>query len=411
MFKKLQRKFMVVSTLVLLLVIGVVGGVVYWIATGILMSQTGVLVNLILDNDGTLPSHESGFDPTQERFLALNVESIHEARFFSARQTDDGIEIVASHIAAISEEDEIALAEIAFDRRESQGRITVRGNRILHYARRSVDDGSVMVVMIDSTSRYGLVRLVMTYMFVLWLTVLILYVIVMGHFSKKLIHPFIENDEKQKRFITNASHELKTPLAVISANTEMTEVLGGKSKWTESTRRQIKRLQTLIEDLVVLTRLDEMKESELTDVDLSAVVAESSEPFRSVAENDGKRFIVDIAPDIRINGDKRGLQQIVSILLDNAVKYCDANGSITVRLESRARGKGAKIVITNTYVDGKDVDTSRFFERFYRQDESHNSEKSGFGIGLSMAKEITERMKGKLRVNYSGNTINFTVEV
>ena len=119
MFKKLQRKFMVVSTLVLLLVIGVVGGVVYWIATGILMSQTGVLVNLILDNDGTLPSHESGFDPTQERFLALNVESIHEARFFSARQTDDGIEIVASHIAAISEEDEIALAEIAFDRSES----------------------------------------------------------------------------------------------------------------------------------------------------------------------------------------------------------------------------------------------------------------------------------------------------
>ena len=274
-----------------------------------------------------------------------------------------------------------------------------------------MDDGSVMVVMIDSTSRYGLVRLVMMYMFALWLTVLILYVIVMGHFSKKLIHPFIENDEKQKRFITNASHELKTPLAVISANTEMTEVLGGKNKWTESTRRQIKRLQTLIEDLVVLTRLDEMKESELTDVDLSAVVAESSEPFRSVAENDGKRFTVDIAPDIRINGDKRGLQQIVSILLDNAVKYCDANGSITVRLESRARGKGAKIVITNTYVDGKDVDTSRFFERFYRQDESHNSEKSGFGIGLSMAKEITERMKGKLRVNYSGDTISFTVEV
>jgi 5-dehydro-2-deoxygluconokinase len=74
-------------------------------------------------------------------------------------------------------------------------------------------------------------------------------------------------------------------------------------------------------------------------------------------------------------------------------------------------GKGAKIVITNTYVDGKDVDTSRFFERFYRQDESHNSEKSGFGIGLSMAKEITERMKGKLRVNYSGDTISFTVEV
>lgn len=411
MFKKLQRKFMVVSTLVLLLVISVVSGVVYWIASGILMSQTGVLINLILDNDGTLPQYESDFDASQERFLALNVESIHEARFFSAKQTDDGIEIISSHIAAISEEDEISLAKKVLDRRGSLGRITVEGHRILHYARRSMDDGSVMVVLIDSTSRYGLVRLVMMYMFALWLTVLILYVIIMGHFSKKLIHPFIENDEKQKRFITNASHELKTPLAVISANTEMTEVLGGKSKWTESTRRQIKRLQTLIEDLVVLTRLDEMKESELTDVDLSAVVTESSESFRSVAESAGKRFTADIAPEIHIKADKRGLQQIVSILMDNAVKYCDENGEITVRLESRARGKGAKIVISNTYAEGKDVDTSRFFERFYRQDESHNSEKSGFGIGLSMAKEIAERMRGKLRVNYSGDTISFTVEV
>ncbi len=411
MFKKLQRKFMVVSTLVLLLVISVVSGVVYWIASGILMSQTGVLINLILDNDGTLPQFEGGFDASQERFLALNVESIHEARFFSAKQTDDGIEIISSHIAAISEEDEISLAKKVLDRRGSLGRITVEGHRILHYARRSMDDGSVMVVLIDSTSRYGLVRLVMMYMFALWLTVLILYVIVMGHFSKKLIHPFIENDEKQKRFITNASHELKTPLAVISANTEMTEVLGGKSKWTESTRRQIKRLQTLIEDLVVLTRLDEMKESELTDVDLSAVVTESSESFRSVAESAGKRFTADIAPEIHIKADKRGLQQIVSILMDNAVKYCDENGEITVRLESRARGKGAKIVISNTYAEGKDVDTSRFFERFYRQDESHNSEKSGFGIGLSMAKEIADRMKGKLRVKYSGDTISFTVEV
>ncbi len=411
MFKKLQRKFMVVSTLVLLLVISVVSGVVYWIASGILMSQTGVLINLILDNDGTLPQYESDFDASQERFLALNVESIHEARFFSAKQTDDGIEIISSHIAAISEEDEISLAKKVLDRRGSLGRITVEGHRILHYARRSMDDGSVMVVLIDSTSRYGLVRLVMMYMFALWLTVLILYVIVMGHFSKKLIHPFIENDEKQKRFITNASHELKTPLAVISANTEMTEVLGGKSKWTESTRRQIKRLQTLIEDLVVLTRLDEMKESELTDVDLSAVVTESSESFRSVAESAGKRFTADIAPEIHIKSDKRGLQQIVSILLDNAVKYCDENGEITVRLESRARGKGAKFVVSNTYAAGKDVDTSRFFERFYRQDESHNSEKSGFGIGLSMAKEIADRMKGKLRVNYSGDTISFTVEV
>jgi signal transduction histidine kinase len=266
-------------------------------------------------------------------------------------------------------------------------------------------------VVLDATSRYGLIRLIMMYMAALWLTVLILYVVIMGRFSKNLILPFVENDEKQKRFITNASHELKTPLAVISANTEMTEVLGGKSKWTESTRRQIKRLQALIEDLVVLTRLDEMKEADLSDVDLSAVVSETAEPFRSIAESEGKSFSTQIAPDTHIRGDRRGLQQVTSILIDNAVKYCDKGGAIAVTLEGRARGKGARITVANTYAEGKNVDTSRFFERFYRQDESHNSEKSGFGIGLSMAKEIVERMKGRLKIGYADNIISFTVEI
>ena len=410
MFKKLQHRFMWVSTLVLLLVISLVGSVIYWIASGTMMSQTGVLMELILDNDGDLPV-QIEFDSTQQTFLALNVESIHETRFFSACETDGNVEIIAMHIAAISDDDAISLAERVLNRRGSLGRINIPGKRILHYLKRSNDDGSTMVVLLDSTSRYGLIRIVLMYMAALWFTVLVLYVIIMGRYSKKLIQPFIENDEKQKRFITNASHELKTPLAVISANTEMTEVLGGKSKWTESTRRQIKRLQTLIEDLVVLTRLDEMKEAELTDIDVSTLISETAEPYRSVAETAGKRFETTIAPDIHIRSDKRGLQQVVSILLDNAVKYCDDKGTITVRLDTRGRGKGIRLGVSNTYEEGKDVDTSRFFERFYRQDESHNSEKSGFGIGLSMAKEIVERMKGKLKVSTSNDIISFEVDL
>ena len=410
MFKKLQRKFMILSTLVLLLVISIVVGAIYWITSGAVMSQTGVLMNLILDNGGDLPSR-SEFNANQQTFLALNTESLYETRFFSARETDGEIEIIAKHIAALDDEGALSLAKSLLARRGANGRIRVPGNRTLHYARQGQEDGSTLIVVLDATSRYGLIRLIMMYMAALWLTVVILYVIIMGRFSKNLIRPFVENDEKQKRFITNASHELKTPLAVISANTEMTEVLGGKSKWTESTRRQIKRLQALIEDLVVLTRLDEMKEADLSDVNLSDVVFEAAEPFRSVAESEGKAFSTQIAPDTHIRGDRRGLQQVMSILIDNAVKYCDDGGAITVALEGRARGKGARITVANTYAEGKNVDTSRFFERFYRQDESHNSEKTGFGMGLSMAKEIVERMKGKLKIGYAGDTISFTVEV
>ena len=265
--------------------------------------------------------------------------------------------------------------------------------------------------MVDSTSRYAMQRLTMTYMAAIWIVVSIVYVVVMIPFSKKLIKPFVENDEKQKRFITNASHELKTPLAVIKANTEMTETVGGKTKWTESTQRQLDRLQTLIEDLVVLSRADEMKDENITDVDLSAIVSDCAEEFRGVAEGSGRSFDTRITPDISVKGDRRSLQHVISVLVDNAVKYCDEKGSVKVTLEGLTRGRGAKATVSNTYAEGANVDISRFFERFYRQDESHNSEKAGFGIGLSMAKEIVEKMKGKMKVDYSGDTISFTVEI
>ena len=410
MFQKLQRRFMRLSTAVLLLVILLVTGVVYWITSALVMSQTSVLMDLILDSDGEMPERGE-FNTQQELFLALNVESLYEMRFISARQSDGEVELITTHIAALSAEDALHLAQRALDHHGARGRLYAAGNRVFHYSRRAGDDGNTLVVVLDSTSRYGLQRLIMTIMGGLWLTVLILYVIVMGRYSEKLIRPFVENDERQKRFITNASHELKTPLAVISANTEMTELLGGKSKWTESTRRQVSRMQSLIEDLVVLARLDEMKEAEIAEEDLSKRIAETAEPFRGVAESAGLRFETQIAPDIRVRCDGRGLQQVTSILLDNAVKYCDEGGRVCVRLEGRARGRGARIAVSNTYAQGKDVDTSRFFERFYRQDESHNSERSGFGIGLSMAREIVERMKGKIRVEQAGDDIRFTVEI
>ena len=410
MYKKLRRNFMVVSSLVLLLVIAIVTGVIYWITSGVVMSQTRVLAQLILDNGGDLPE-ASEFDASEETFLALNAESIHETRFFSAEAVDDTLELIAMHIVAISEEDALKLARRALDQHRSMGRLYIRGGRILHYSRRTDEAGKTLIVLMDSTSRYSLIRLILIYMLAVWLMVLILYVLIMGKFSLKLIAPFVENDERQKRFITNASHELKTPLAVISANTEMTELLGGKSKWTQSTRRQIARLQTLIEDLVVLSRLDEMKEADLTDVDVSAVVSETAELLRGVAEQAGRNFETDIAPDVHIRGDRRGLAQITSILIDNAVKYCDEGGDIRVALSYRARNRGAAIAVSNTYRDGENVDTSRFFERFYRQDESHNSETSGFGIGLSMAREIAERMKGRLKVTWRDGIITFTVEV
>ena len=408
MFKKLQRKFLWGSVLVLFAVIILVIGIVFWATSNTVTRQSFVFIDLILDNEGKLPDR-SAFAPQQETFLALNDESINEIRFFSVRFSDENSEIVSKFIAVLSDADMIRMAEQARDKKSENGRLNGSGMRILHYGRRTLEDGSTLVVVADSTSRYGLMRLIVLYMAALWFVVLALFIIAMSHYSKKLVKPFVENDEKQKRFITNASHELKTPLAVISANNEMAEAIGGKTKWTESTSRQVKRLQSLIENLVVLTRLDEMKEIALSRMDLSAIVSETAEPFRSVIESSGRRYECEIQPNIQANGEKRTFQQIVSILLDNAAKYCDDGGTVSVRLSEK--GKGAQLSVSNTYAEGKDVDTSRFFERFYRQDESHHSGKSGFGIGLSMAKEMTERMKGRMNVHYAGEIITFVIDL
>lgn len=408
MFKKLRRKFVWGSALVLMLVIVLVVGITFWATLNTVSRQTMAMVNMILDNNGELPER-SRLDLRQRAFLALNEGSVQELLFFSARVSDGVTTLISKRFFWLTDEDATALVDAAMGKTQAQGNMTDPSGHLMHYVRRLREDGSSLVVFVDNSGRHGLARLMVFYMAALWGIVLILFVILMNHFSRKLVKPFIENDERQKRFITNASHELKTPLAVISANNEMAEAIGGKTKWTESTSRQVKRLQSLIEELVVLARLDEMKEIALSDVDFSAVVRDTAEPFRSMAEASGRQFECTAEENLHVRGEKRALQQIVSVLMDNAAKYCDEGGRISVRLAGK--GKGAVLSVANTYAEGKNEDLSRFFERFYRQDESHHSGRPGFGIGLSMAREMTERMKGKMKVSYSGDSIIFTVEL
>ena len=406
MFKKLQRKFLWGSALVLFLVIILVIGIIFWVTSNTVARQSQVFINQILDNEGKLPDR-GDFEPRQEAFLALSAESLNETRFVAVSFSGDESRVISRFMAGLSDDEAIGMAEEALGKSGDSGRLNAGGPRVLHYGRKTLDDGTILVVVADSTSRYGLTRLIVLYMAGLWFIILVLFIIFMSHYSKKLVKPFVENDEKQKRFITNASHELKTPLAVISANNEMTEAVSGKTKWTESTNRQVKRLQSLIENLVVLTRLDEMNDIPLSDVDLSSVVSETAEPFRSVIEATGRRYDCQIEQNIHVQSEKRTIQQIASVLLDNAAKYCDEGGAVSVCLIRK--GKGAQLNVSNTYQEGKDVDISRFFERFYREDESHHSGKSGFGIGLSMTKEMTERIKGKMEVNCEGDKIVFSV--
>lgn len=143
----------------------------------------------------------------------------------------------------------------------------------------------------------------------------------------------------------------------------------------------------------------------------SYITEDAAEDFKGPVIRDGKSFVMDITPDIHVKAEEKSLFELVTLLVDNANKYCDPEGTVTVRLRQIGRTrKRARLEVSNTYKDGKAVDYSKFFERFYRIEESHNNrEHKGFGIGLSMAQSMVKLFKGRIFASYKNDTITFTV--
>ena len=225
--------------------------------------------------------------------------------------------------------------------------------------------------------------------------------------SGKAIKPIIRSQQQQKQFITNAGHELKTPLAVISANTEVMEMMNGKNEWTESTMKQVKRLSGLVSELVTIARLDEREDIMLEHFDYSETVKSVAQDFKSVAAGENLTLKTDIEDLVFVKADKKRLHELANILVDNAIKYCDENGTVLVTL---SKGRRVRLTVSNDYRNGANIDYSRFFERFYREDSSHTHiGKGGYGIGLSMAESIVAACKGKISVSWKDNVITFEV--
>ena len=273
-------------------------------------------------------------------------------------------------------------------------------------------------------------------------------------FSGKILKPVLESYEKQKRFITDASHEIKTPLTIIDANTEVIEMMEGENEWTSSTRKQVARLNSLTEKLVFLSRMDEeATKLEMLEFSLSDAILDTAEPFKAIARTKGKKLTIDVIDGILYTGDEKTIRQLVSILLDNAMKYsgCSSasrekgninkknlnktnfnktylnkttqtqNDCVTttgdtapeIELTMRPSGKTRIITVRNTVDETANIKKGRqdmLFESFYRTDTSHNSKTGGFGIGLSAAYAIVKAHKGKITAeSKDGRSIKFTI--
>ena len=235
------------------------------------------------------------------------------------------------------------------------------------------------------------------------LSVFILLVLI----SKKVIAPIQQSYQKQKQFITDASHELKTPLAIIRSNTDVLELENGDSKWTKNIQNQVDRLTSLVNSLVVFSRMEEKDTAEKVKFNLSESLHARIDDFEELASFQKKHIIADIDNNIYYRGEQQAIVQLMDILLENSIKYATKETNINVTLKKNK--KYAMMKISNQ-ANVKKGDLRKVFDRFYRLDESRNSTVKGYGIGLSMAKLIAEKHKEVIKA-YAPEDGIFKIEV
>ena len=239
--------------------------------------------------------------------------------------------------------------------------------------------------------------------FVVIVSVLILVILV----SKKVIAPIQETYIKQKQFITGASHELKTPLAIISSNADVLEMEHGDSKWTNNIHNQVERLSSLVNSLVVFSRMEEKDSVERAQFNLTEALKSRIEDFNELANFQKKYIVTDIDSALNYYGEKDSIVQLMDILLENAIKYAPEDSDILVCLKKNR--KNAILKVSNK-ADVKKGDLSKVFDRFYRLDGSRNSTIKGYGIGLSMGQLIAEKHRETIRA-YSPEDGVFKIEM
>ncbi len=229
-------------------------------------------------------------------------------------------------------------------------------------------------------------------------------------FSKKVIRPYEKNYESQRRFLTDASHELKTPLAIISANLDVLESENENNKWVNSSQEQITRMRNLINEMVSLNKIEELNgNTKKEKFDMSSSLIEAIESYESLSIDNNIKFIYDIPENIIYEGDESLILKLYGIFLDNAFKYVSKDGWIDISLKDNKK----KVILTfSNSVENVDEEKLKYcFDRFYTLDESRSKSRSGFGIGLSIAQAIVKEHNGEIKTYLKDNNKSIYFEI
>lgn len=406
MIKALRKRFITICGLSILAVFTGIF-ILLWVFSRAQMNRTlDMLTDTISSNEGVFPE----FDPdNREPFPFPGLDEITEETQFSTRfftvwlnKSHQIKRVNMNWVAAVLEEDVEDYVKEALADGVDRGWV---GN--YRYKLVNTLGGSTLVFVNGTTYQNTTSRILLTAFFVLLgsgILILLLVIVI----SKRAVAPIAQSYEKQKQFVTDANHELKTPLTLILSNLDILESEVGKNEWLEDIRSEGQRMGLLINQMVTLSRMDETETLiSHAPFDISGVVEQTVSAFQPLAEEQNKHLSAEITSDLTLEGDESMIRRLAAILLDNSVKYCDQGGEIRVKLFRR---RHLILTVENTYAAVNQLELDRLFDRFYRADKARTASGS-FGVGLSIAQSIVKVHKGNIFAYKKEGEIGFRVEL
>ena len=395
MINKLKRKFLLISTISMFVLMTVLVLIMNIVNYREVTSDADEVLDVL--SQPALPFFSEVDFPDKPEEIAgfvppgMSPEILYESRFFDARVSADGT-ILQSDLSRIVSVDDDAAREYIQTALESRNARGFIGS--FRYSK-TTDGIGTRILFLDCGRKLDSFRSFLWISVIVGLVGCIAVFLALVFAAGRIVAPITESYEKQKRFISDAGHEIKTPLTIINANVDLLESEGEKDELADI-RAQTKRLTELTNNLVMLSKMEEAEHTlRKVEFPLSDLVGETAGSFRAPAAAHRIGLDVRITPDITLNGSPDTIRQLISVLLDNAVKYSPDGGKITVDLSLHR--KTAVLSVANTTADKiNEGELNHIFDRFYRTDRSRNSETGGHGIGLSIAKAITEAHGGSI---------------
>ncbi len=402
MIKKIKRRFILLSMLPFLLIMVIIVATMNTVNYFTLVRDADDLLSVISSDmyEYDKPKDLGQYDGVPHE----PTVTVGNSRFFTVLLSSSGdvLSVDTTHISTVGDEEAKVYARAVMGRKTSGFYYDYR------YSVTPSADG-LRVDFLDTSYQLESIRIFTVSSVAVSGIVYALVVFVVIILADRIIKPFAESYEKQKRFITDAGHEIKTPVTIIGANADLMEMELGENEYIDEIKAQVDNMKELVSALVYLAKMEEEERSGVRiELPLSEIVEETVSSFAAPAQLRGLKLKLDVVPMLSIYGEDKSIRTLISVLVDNAVKYAPDSTTVDIRLTRQ--NKNVILSVSNTTSEelGREK-LMLLFERFWRNDKSRNSASGGHGIGLSVARAITENHNGRITAAERGNVLTLTV--